>query len=297
MIKNTKKASIRRQIKKRTKATLVPTKANQYRPHLIRRYGLVAIATLVVLLQGYNNFLLSGSVLGDKTSVTDNELLLGTNQQRTEVGEPTLKLSSQLSEAAALKAQDMFAKQYWAHQSPDGVQPWAWFSKVNYTYQTAGENLAKNFVSSPAVIAAWMDSPEHRKNMLDGRFTEVGFAVMTGTMQGSTQTIVVALYGQPQANPAVLGVTTPPATLAAVSPGVGISQRLQIFVHALSPLLAMAFLLTVAVFALSLVAHRYRRRMPKALQKTWKLHHGMIKAIGSFGAIIVFVLIYSGGQL
>ncbi len=46
--------------------TVIPHKKNNYRPHLIRRYGLVAIAFAVVGMQfGYNNAL-TGSVLGLK---------------------------------------------------------------------------------------------------------------------------------------------------------------------------------------------------------------------------------------
>jgi hypothetical protein len=72
-------------------------------------------------------------------------------------------------------------------------------TNAGYQYQAAGENLAYGFESAPAVLNAWMHSTEHRNNLLDTNFSEVGFGVaQAGNYQGKgPETIVVALYGQP----------------------------------------------------------------------------------------------------
>jgi uncharacterized protein YkwD len=54
-----------------------------------------------------------------------------------------LVVSQTLTESAQAKADDMAAKGYFAHNSPDGTTPWTFFSKANYAYDTAGENLAQ----------------------------------------------------------------------------------------------------------------------------------------------------------
>ena len=48
----------------------------------------------------------------------------------------------------------------------------------------AGENLAVNFSDSQDVTNAWMNSPEHRANILNGDFTQIGIATAQGTYKG-----------------------------------------------------------------------------------------------------------------
>lgn len=49
-------------------------------------------------------------------------------------------------------------------------------SKLGGTdYSIEGENIAKGHISEEEVVKAWMDSPGHRKNILNGKFTNAGF--------------------------------------------------------------------------------------------------------------------------
>src|SRR5690606_39542643 len=68
-----------------------------------------------------------------------------------------------------------------------GTKPWHWLIEAEYGYTKAGENLAKNFYTAEAVTAAWMDSPDHRKNILEPDYTEVGFAVVSGELKGEAR--------------------------------------------------------------------------------------------------------------
>jgi hypothetical protein len=100
-------------------------------------------------------------------------------------------MNSQLTQAAQLKAKDMFAKDYWAHNSPNGTMPWDFIKQAGYDYQYAGENLARGFTTSNDVVTAWMNSPEHRENMLSPNYHDVGFALQEGSLTGEPDTILI----------------------------------------------------------------------------------------------------------
>ena len=136
-------------------------------------------------------------VLGYATDIHVEQLLQDTNAQRASLGLSPLTLNEELSNAAASKAQDMFAKGYWAHNSPTGETPWDFISGAGYRYVIAGENLAKNFTTSDAVVSAWMASPSHRANIVKPGYKDIGFAVVNGTLNGEDTTLVVQMFGSP----------------------------------------------------------------------------------------------------
>jgi len=117
------------------------------------------------------------------------------NQERAEYDLPPLKTNGNLNQTAALKAQDMAQKQYFAHQSPEGISPWYWFEKAGYDYKLAGENLAVNFADSEALVSAWMQSPSHRANILNPSFQEAGLALASGLYEGYQTTFCVLSLG------------------------------------------------------------------------------------------------------
>lgn len=117
-----------------------------------------------------------------------------TNQSRQSLGLRPLEDNLSLDQAAQLKAEDMVQNQYFAHTSPTGVTPWFWFSKVGYLYQYAGENLAVGFYDSDQVYQAWLNSPEHKANLLNPNYQDTGIAVLPGLGQSAT-IVVVQLFG------------------------------------------------------------------------------------------------------
>lgn len=134
-------------------------------------------------------------ILGYATDIYVEQLLVLTNAKRAEAGLEPLTLNSQLSQAAALKAQDMFANGYWAHTSPQGKTPWEFIRTAGYGYTVAGENLAKNFGNSQGVVDAWMASPSHKDNLLKANYRDIGFAVVNGVLNGEETTLVVQMFG------------------------------------------------------------------------------------------------------
>lgn len=160
-----------------------------------------------------------GSVLGSAQGISSLTLLDETNQDRAALGIDTLDVDTRLSAAAQSKAQDMVSNDYWSHRSPSGSQPQDFATKAGYGYRAIGENLAYGFSDSDTVIQAWLKSPEHRANLLDPAFRDVGFGVVKAAdYQGKgPQTIVVALYGASDTTMGVQAYVDNPSSLPARS--------------------------------------------------------------------------------
>jgi uncharacterized protein YkwD len=168
-------------------------KARALHPGSMLFYILFFVLTQLSLKTIYN---INPDILGYATDIRVEELLRLTNQKRIENGLSPLQLNERLSKAAYEKALDMFNKDYWAHNSPDGITPWRFVLNSGYTYLVAGENLAKNFSYSNEVVEAWMNSPSHRENLLKRDYKDIGFAVVDGKLQGEETTLVVQMFGK-----------------------------------------------------------------------------------------------------
>jgi hypothetical protein len=165
-----------------------------------------------------------GRVLAYASSMSIGGLLADTNSARTANGFKALSLNAKLDAAAQNSADDMAAKGYWSHNTPDGSPPWIWVSAQNYSYQKLGQNLATGFSDELSTIDGWMNSPPHRENLLDPAFTDVGFGYANNpdytAAGGGPMTIIVAFYGEPQ----VLAAATPAVTPKAKPPAASTAQ-------------------------------------------------------------------------
>jgi hypothetical protein len=154
-------------------------------------------------------------VLGYATEMSIQNLLDGTNAQRAANGEGALTLNAQLDQAAQAKANDMAARNYWSHNTPDGQTPWTFVSAAGYNYQAVGENLAYGFATSSDTITGWMNSPGHRANILNSVYVDVGFGVINipDYQNSGPQTLVVAFYAAPATTVAAPAPTTTPKSV------------------------------------------------------------------------------------
>ncbi len=136
----------------------------------------------------------------DISVLTKAGVISWTNTRRANNGGlPPLTENALLDAAALKKAQDMFAKQYFAHVSPAGVDAGELVLNAGYDYILVGENLALgNFADDQDLVRGWMDSPGHRANILNTRFTEIGVAVVRGTYEGRTVWMAVQEFGLPR---------------------------------------------------------------------------------------------------
>lgn len=121
-----------------------------------------------------------------------------TNQHREQHGLTPLHANAKLAKAAEAKIDDMFARQYFEHESPDGKSPADIIRAQSYEYIVVGENLALgNFKDDATLVQAWMDSPGHRANILNDKFLEIGVAVRKGQFEGKTVWLAVQEFGSP----------------------------------------------------------------------------------------------------
>jgi len=293
--KRTTPARFKSRLHRHLKLTFIPHKENQYRPHLIRRYGLMTILILVIAAQAGYIFSSNGKVLGDESTVTESALLQETNNERAKDQIAPLKMNAKLSQAAFLKGQDMLKRQYWGHDAPDGTTPWQWFDTVGYNYTYAGENLAKNFHTVEAVTAAWMASSEHRANILNAHYSEAGFAVVSGILSDKPVTLVVALYGEPVS----LATTamTQTSTSAPVEKSESLVERAGMAVQSMTPLALGSVILMLIAAIVALLAHMNRNKLPKNLRQSWYRHHGLMKVGGMLSLCLIILFLYSGGQI
>lgn len=297
-----KQVPLHARVRSHAKQVLVPHKANEYRPHLIRAHGIIAVLVIALLAQVVYGFVTTGqlSVLAKESNIQTAELLAATNVEREKVGAGDLQISAPLSDAAFLKAQNMFSEQYWAHVSPSGVQPWKWFGDVGYNYSYAGENLAKNYPTADATVTAWMNSATHRENLLKNQYVDVGFAVVSGTLNGEQTTLVVALYGAPAAAVAASETSQTPQPTFAASKVTEAQNPLAYFgttLEALSPVTIVVLGLLAVVAIVGVIAHHHRAKLPKALKKSWRMHHGMYTFLGMISLGVLIIIATGGGSI
>ena len=96
------------------------------------------------------------------------------NEQRAANGLKPLTLSTELSNAARAKSQDMHDKKYFAHESPTYGSPFEMLTSFGISYRSAGENIAMGYSTPEAVMNAWMNSSGHRANILNASYTKIG---------------------------------------------------------------------------------------------------------------------------
>lgn len=97
-----------------------------------------------------------------------------TNAERAQNGLSALQIDEELSKVAREKSKDMASNQYFDHNSPVYGSPFDMMGSFGIDYHTAGENIAKGQRSPQEVVDAWMNSPGHRENILNGDFTHIG---------------------------------------------------------------------------------------------------------------------------
>jgi uncharacterized protein YkwD len=98
-----------------------------------------------------------------------------------------LHTNRRLRHAAAGYARLMVRKSFFAHEGPGGSTPLSRIKRTRYLAGarawSIGENLAwgtGSYATPRNTVRAWMHSPGHRANILNGGFREIGIGVATG---------------------------------------------------------------------------------------------------------------------
>ncbi len=107
-------------------------------------------------------------------SAIEAEVVRLVNIERQKEGLQPLVASSELSNVARMKSEDMAKNNYFSHTSPTYGSPFEMMKQFGIKYNTAGENIAKGQLSAQSVVNAWMNSSGHRANIMNPSFNKIG---------------------------------------------------------------------------------------------------------------------------
>lgn len=164
---------------------------------------LVAVLTAVALPGAA-----SPATGGSATSVASLEagVLQELNAIREEHGLSPLRINARLTAAAEQHTREMGSDGYFEHRSYDGTAFWKridrWYGSKGFDYWAVGENLlwSSPDVRPSAALRLWMNSPEHRANILTARWQEIGIAAVhvdnaPGAFRDLPVTIITTDFG------------------------------------------------------------------------------------------------------
>jgi uncharacterized YkwD family protein len=114
----------------------------------------------------------------------EQEMLRLVNQARAQNNVAPLQADMQVCSVARVKSQDMIDNNYFSHNSPKYGSPFDMMKAFNINYVQAGENIAGN-QNVQAAHNALMNSPGHRKNILNPEFTHIGIGIKQGGSYGN----------------------------------------------------------------------------------------------------------------
>ena len=126
------------------------------------------------------------------------------NRERAENGKQPLTPNPQLEAAAEVHVRDMLAADYFEHVSPSGATPVDRARAAGYIPGPAagyviGENLAWGTLSlatPQAIVAAWIGSPAHLANILEGSYRDTGIAIAPQVPAALAGGVAAATYSQ-----------------------------------------------------------------------------------------------------
>lgn len=136
----------------------------------------------------------------------ENAVFQKLNQTRVNHGLVPLRLSTRLTTASNVHSVEMADDGYFDHSSRDGTPFWKrvdqWYGSSGYRYWSVGENLlwASPSLTPDRAIAMWMASPEHRANILNAQWREIGIAAVhlnsaPGVYRGLPVTVITTDFG------------------------------------------------------------------------------------------------------
>ncbi|MGW1652640.1 CAP domain-containing protein [Streptomyces atratus] len=96
------------------------------------------------------------------------------NSERSKAGCSPLTVNAKLTKAAQDHSADMASHRNMSHTGSDGSAPGDRITRAGYRWSAYGENVAYGYTTPESVMAGWMDSPGHKRNILDCSFKEIG---------------------------------------------------------------------------------------------------------------------------
>jgi uncharacterized protein YkwD len=125
----------------------------------------------------------------------EGRLITLMNQSRAKAGLRPLKPSGLLGEVARSHSREMSAGDFFSHTGPTGSGPMERLERAGYAWKAFGENIGCGEDSPEKILLSWMNSSDHRENVLDPAYTEVGIGLVRG---GKCRTYWTALFARPR---------------------------------------------------------------------------------------------------
>lgn len=115
----------------------------------------------------------------------EDEILVLCNRERAKAGKEALVMNETLRLSARYKSNEMLQYNYFEHKSPiTGFSAWDIARTYGYKFTAFGENLymvqglGKAKIEAATIVDAWMNSPGHRANILNGNYNKIGVGVV-----------------------------------------------------------------------------------------------------------------------
>jgi len=144
---------------------------------------------------------------GPDTSAVEQQIHEEVNRQRARHGLDTLTYNTEAADIARSHSRDMMERDFFAHECPDGDLVADRYDKAGFEcrifdgdgYLTGGENIAQTWWDKPItgedgeekhhkqtkelavdIVNQWMESPEHRDNLLTPAWESEGIGIVIG---------------------------------------------------------------------------------------------------------------------
>ena len=125
------------------------------------------------------------------------DMLARANAERAAAGRLPLALDPRLNEAAQEHAEDMLLHSYYNHRSPQGSRPADRVRQTGYAAQIVGENIARGPFTVNEVMDNWLQSQDHRRNLLNPAYRDLGVGIAVGRNSVGYTVLWVQDFGQP----------------------------------------------------------------------------------------------------
>ena len=115
----------------------------------------------------------------DKITAMEDEVTSLINKERGKAGCGTVKTDERMRAAGRAHSADMAKNNYFSHTGLDGGSFVDRLARAGYPREgAAGENIAYGYGTAQAVVTGWMNSPDHRRNIVNcsAKSTGVGLA-------------------------------------------------------------------------------------------------------------------------
>ncbi|MDZ4395868.1 CAP domain-containing protein [Cypionkella sp.] len=133
----------------------------------MRKLGLLKAAVLLALL-----------AQPVWAGAAEDQVLAAVNKARAGAGCGALTANAKLEAAARGHAKAMAEQNFFSHSSKNGGKFSNRIKAQGYRYSKVAENIGAGHASAAKMMATWMGSSGHRKNILNCGLTETGIAVV-----------------------------------------------------------------------------------------------------------------------